>query len=494
MFRAKQWCVLVHLIPVTLASLIDSPTCDFAVVGAGAGGAYAAWHMAEAGKSVCIFEMANRPGGRIHSLRQQGSRKDLVVEAGAYRFAEEEVCEPMVGNETWCIYTPITKATVEALGLKTAVYDPEPAQWDHKLRKLVDANGNAVGYLTLVETMLDRATKLGAQLKYNTKVLGIGGNSSDIQLHLATGETVHAKAVMLNLPQDVLLKLLRKSDGPITEFFPSPLYEPSSFPIMKLYIHYEDAWWRNDLGLVAGPFVNDNPGTPPPMSVQGHGLVYQEPAPLQGQYHDGDVRCDLPGGKCRGFIQAFYNGGVGVDFYKNFHPWDGDAAVELSPSTKEHQELLTMVHKALVEFHKDALEKANATARVEQMSPDGGVMSIWSRGVDGIHSGCHMPKPTQSGNHSSSAELALDALRPFSGWPLYVANEAFGPHPCWAEGSLNMSAAAVQHMGVQLQHPVPLKGSRRPPPPTDPFLFMDHRAHQSRSPSHVAISAEDLLI
>eukprot|EP00746_Dinoflagellata_sp_MGD_P111992 gnl/MRDRNA2_/MRDRNA2_48863_c0_seq1.p1 gnl/MRDRNA2_/MRDRNA2_48863_c0~~gnl/MRDRNA2_/MRDRNA2_48863_c0_seq1.p1 ORF type:complete len:543 (-),score=109.88 gnl/MRDRNA2_/MRDRNA2_48863_c0_seq1:141-1619(-) len=492
MYHSKQWCLLLQLIGAALAKPEDNAACDFAVVGAGAGGAYAAWNMAAAGKKVCIFEMADRPGGRIHSLRQQGPKKDLVVEAGAYRFAEHEVCEPLPGsNQSWCIFTPIIKATVEKLGLKSAVYDPDPKEWDHNLRKLVDTNGHAVGYLTLVEAMLDHAVKLGAELKYNTKVLGLGGNSSDIQLHLANGDTIHARSVLLNLPQDVLLKLLRKSEGPITDFFPAPLYKPSSFPIMKLYVHYEDAWWRNDLGLLTGPFVNSNPGLNPPVSPHQAPMVYEAPAPLQGQYHDGDVRCDLPGGKCRGFLQAFYNGGVGVDFYKNFHPWDGDAAVQLSPSTQEHKELLTMVHNALVEFHRDALDKVNATARVEKMLPDAGVMSIWSQGVEGIHAGCHMPK---IGNHSSSAEIAREALKPFAGWPLYVANEAFGPHPCWAEGSLNMSAAAVQHLGVQLQHPVPTMGSSRPPPPMDPFLMMDHRAYQSRFATHVAIKADDVLI
>eukprot|EP00971_Amphidinium_carterae_P189009 3752249-Amphidinium_carterae.2 len=59
--------------------------CDIAVVGAGVGGSYAAWRAADAGKSVCVFEMSDRPGGRIHSLRGMGPRKDLVVEAGAYR-------------------------------------------------------------------------------------------------------------------------------------------------------------------------------------------------------------------------------------------------------------------------------------------------------------------------------------------------------------------------------------------------------------------------
>ena len=43
-------------------------------------------------ETVCIFEAGQRVGGRIHSMRGQGPAKDLVVEAGAYRFAPNETC------------------------------------------------------------------------------------------------------------------------------------------------------------------------------------------------------------------------------------------------------------------------------------------------------------------------------------------------------------------------------------------------------------------
>merc|ERR1719389_151959 len=113
---------------------------------------------------------------------------------------------------------------------------------------------------------------------------------------------------------------------------PEPLYIPMSFPIMKLYVHYQDAWWRNDLGLVSGPFVNGNPGPNHPVSAHGTALVSQDPAPLQGQYHDGDVRCDLPGGKCRGYLQAFYSGGDAIKYYAPYvAAIREDAATTLSP-------------------------------------------------------------------------------------------------------------------------------------------------------------------
>jgi hypothetical protein len=450
---------------------VHATQCDLSVVGAGAGGAYAAWQAAEGGKKVCVFERSGRPGGRIHSLRGQGPQKDLVVEAGAYRFAPHEVCENMSSSESWCIFNPITASIVPELGLKTGVYDPDPKNWDNAMRILVDDKGYKVGYLTLVEEMLAHAKSKGADIHFNTTVRGIAGNGTGVQLQLDTGAVVTANAVLLNIPQRPLLKLLRNSGQPFSSVFPAPLYDPVPFNIMKLYVHYEDAWWRNYLGLNSGFFENNNTGTSSHV-IHMHAVPAQSPAPLKGQYHDGDVRCDGPGGACRGYIQAVYNGGAVVDYFKIYHPWEGDSVVQLSSSKSvEHRELLSKVHTALVALHRPALDKANVTEKVAKMLPDSGVLSIWSEGAEGIHAGCHVPKP---GDHPKPVDLPTAALTPFPGWPVYVANEAYGPVPCFAEGSLNMSSRALEKIGV----PRPsylgqdlLRVASHPPPSMDPFLF-----------------------
>jgi hypothetical protein len=38
-----------------------------------------------AGKDICIFEMTERVGGRLFSLRGLGPEEDLTVDAGGYR-------------------------------------------------------------------------------------------------------------------------------------------------------------------------------------------------------------------------------------------------------------------------------------------------------------------------------------------------------------------------------------------------------------------------
>ena len=126
-----------------------------------------------------------------------------------------------------------------------------------------------------------------------------------------------------------------------------------SFPLLKLYVHYEDAWWRNTLSLTNGTFAarifrgqiaetaatwiirgdygrgaaaaatwifrgDKSPaGTfnnsdawhyddPNPMAADDCLASRQLPFIIQGSYHDADVRCDGDNGQCRGYIQAAY--------------------------------------------------------------------------------------------------------------------------------------------------------------------------------------------
>ena len=101
--------------------------CQLAIIGGGPGGLYLAWRLAVDTKTmtpsdICVFERAERVGGRTFSLRDQGTKKDLVVDLGAYRFCRSlnatsctgcEMCMPMMSN---LIQTK--------LGFPTAPYQP----------------------------------------------------------------------------------------------------------------------------------------------------------------------------------------------------------------------------------------------------------------------------------------------------------------------------------------------------------------------------------
>lgn len=60
---------------------------------------------------------------------------------------------------------------------------------------------------------------------------------------------------------------------------------------VKFYLYYSDAWWITKLGHTEGGFEAEGNAISPP---------------LQGRYHDGDVKCNADKTKCHGFLQTNY--------------------------------------------------------------------------------------------------------------------------------------------------------------------------------------------
>merc|ERR1712176_1405347 len=99
------------------------------------------------------------------------------------------------------------------------------------------------------------------QIFYNHKLVSLNQQSSNssgpsqvlLELRGKNGpHLVSANSVILNLPQLPLLRVLGAPSSPFVP--PSALFAPTTHAIMKLYIYYEDAWWRNYLNLTSGNF------------------------------------------------------------------------------------------------------------------------------------------------------------------------------------------------------------------------------------------------
>lgn len=450
---------LLGLLAVTAAISEEHhhhPECDLAIIGGGPGGAYLAARAAlddPAKGSVCLFERGTRVGGRVHSLRKQGPKEDLVVEAGAYRFALNETCMNIDGFD-WCVATPLTRAIViDYLDLKWKRYNPDAADWDHELAKIVTAEGKDAGFLTFVEDLVARAERSGRfSLHFGYELTSIDVSEATHALRFANGVVGYATKVALNLPQGPLLEVLSRSTGfETTEAdVPEVLHAMLGFPIAKFYAYYDDAWWRNILGLASGTFNNSDawswPDDPNAMARMDCLAARQAPLALQGSYHDGDVSCDGDGNECYGYIQAAYMGDVQVvrDLQQyHFPAQKGDAVSHLDPSTSPRDaRLLTRVHEALVDVHRDALVAAGALAAVEKLRPASGVLSIWDTKAVGLENACHMAKATSKGGAGvAPRSIPATAARPYAKTApnVYVANEAFGPIECFAEGSLAMA-------------------------------------------------------
>lgn len=463
-----RWPVTVALGIGIAAGQVDMPRCSHAVVGGGPGGVYAAYRLAMATEAeakdwkVCLFERSGRLGGRIASIRGLGPRRDLTVDAGAYRYVPVPECVRYgpPGNQTEsCEWTPLTKYIVQdLLNLPTELYDPADKS---VMRKIVDAKGHNAGYATFVETLAMRAAESGRLAIFlNHEVVRIekGTNAYPLVLHVQDSSMnvleVTTGAVLLNLPQLPLLRLLHASSDADPSMIPSPaLFAPATYPIMKLYVHYEDAWWRNYLNFTGHVF--DNLANFDLSSVGS-----QFPAPLMGRYWDGDFRCDGPAGACRGFLKAVYAGEkLIVDFYRPHMLTRRNAAAPyqiLDAKKPSDKNLLLVVHRSLVAMHAEHLKQVGKLELVNESLPDSAVLSIWSAEAKGFETGCHTLKsPMSSQAHDTadvlvypnSSQTRLKFLRPLGpDVPIFLANEAYGWPSCWAESSLVMAENAVHEM------------------------------------------------
>lgn len=464
-----------------LAAVILVQACDIAVIGAGPGGAYTANRLTKhfgSTKQVCVFESSQRVGGRVHSLRGSGPEKDLVVEAGAYRFATNLTCEPEEGGQQFCIHTPLSKGIIlDYLQLPSKKYDPRPASWDNDLSVIVDAQGHETGYLTFVEQLLNQINST-TPVHFNKRLKSIaptvgwrptGTSAGRYTLAFADGGTATADEVVLNMPQMPLLRVLAHSKELMKNEaeVPEALHSVVAFPLMKMYVHYSDAWWINELGLRAGTFNNSDSWEVPGPDPHGTCTMGADlPVPVRGSYHDGDVRCDGPGGtKCRGFLQAVYTSTIqATRVYEQYHVLadDGDSVQQLdAAASPEDARILRRVHEALVEVHAAALQAKGVLEKVKSNLPDSAVLSIWDQRVAGIETGCHKPKTVRATPSTvfpdddgvAPARIPIDAMRPFANSPgIYVANEAWGTMHCFAEGSLVM-AENVVHTGFGVPRP-----------------------------------------
>lgn len=106
--------VFATLAAATGTNAVVDGKCAVAIIGGGIGGVYTAWRVAVDTNTVrpsdvCIFERADRFGGRIFSVDDVPGYEGYVTDVGAYRFHRHE--------------HPLTRAlTEDALGLETACY------------------------------------------------------------------------------------------------------------------------------------------------------------------------------------------------------------------------------------------------------------------------------------------------------------------------------------------------------------------------------------
>ena len=183
----------------------------------------------------------------------------------------------------------------EKLGLNVSCYQKvEPClQYN-----IVDRNGTKLGFTTFVEKMMEIVVDKGARYfprhslsSFHTNVTGVIAHT----LYFSNGIVATASDVILNVPQQPLLRILRESTWPMNDDHVKQVYDAvhSVQPevVTKLYLYYSNAWWPK-LGLINGEYA---------MAGDARNML------LEGRYHDGHIKCaDSTGANCHGFLLAVY--------------------------------------------------------------------------------------------------------------------------------------------------------------------------------------------
>lgn len=399
--------------------------CKFAVIGAGWGGAYAAWRASIDTNTidpsdVCVFEAMGRVGGRVYSVRNLPGLGDLVIDAGGYRFSEAQLLPAQL---VW-----------DALKLPTACYDfncsaqCETFDGKHNCHVIKDIYGNNNGYATVIETMLGKVENegVGTQVFFGKRLSGIfAGEKNSMRLTFSDGTEVSADKVLFNIPRQAIDTLDEDSIifTKTTEEALHDVENTTGLAAAKVYAYYEDAWWVSKIGQMQGNFNSD-----------------ASEVPLRGRYHDGPVKCvigqdpvgdpiysreKVPFGNCSGALEAYYT--FDDTYWRQFMTDNERPLTVLTEGT-----LIDNLHQSLMAFHDEALRKVGVDPTSLE-KPKLVTVSNWILDAN--------IAPTCNKFHGTAEELAV-ARKPIQDYDLYIANVDYSVEPystghyCWAVGSL----------------------------------------------------------
>lgn len=323
---------------------------------------------------------------------------------------------------------------------------------EYNLSKIVDEKGNNAGMYKLIEGMV-KATPDRVQHVLGAEVVRLHPTKSGFIIVLANGSETPVESVILAMAQQPLMTLLHSSrqlekvaadTGGLPNF--RALHRIRASPAMKLYLLYEDAWWRNELNLTQGTF-NNSAAT----ENQTSGTPVPQFPPMVGRYHDGDVRCDP---HCRGFLETTYAfDDVSLAFFRPYRAGT-QPYVRLGedPDDVAGNDLLDIVHEELVRFHAHALAKVSgALARTKKLRPSMALLAIWDEATTGFGGAIHDWFRDSRGNATcSSFEVCQQVmpprfLQPFPKVPLFLAGEAFGSRNGWSESAMAMAENVLAH-------------------------------------------------
>ncbi|PUB17516.1 flavin monoamine oxidase family protein [Yoonia sediminilitoris] len=265
----------------------------------------------------------------------------------------------------------------------------------------------------------------------------MGDGHKGMCLHFEKADDVHARAIVLALPQ-AAIKALRRT-GPLLDpdrapQVPALLESVEGIPLYKLFLIYESPWWKELCNLSEGRSVTDIPLRQCYYWSTNDGsysaiMAYndQSSTSFWGGYQTG------PEGP-RNTRQL----GHGPAYFESEHadwaaPKDHVAARRHKNWTdhKVPKEMVLEMHRQLMEMHQvtDAPEPVDAAYMDWMNAPYGGAVHFWNPGY-------------------KSWELVDKIPQPVDGLNAFIVGESFSTVQTWVEGALQTSDKALAKLGM----------------------------------------------
>lgn len=278
--------------------------------------------------------------------------------------------------------------------------------------------------------------RMGMRLEqFDDYAIGDGYRAMDLRFEKA--DRVHARAVVLALPQAAIQALRRT--GPLLDpdrapHVPAMLEAVEGIPLYKLFLIYESPWWNEICGLSEGRSVTDIPVRQCYYWSTNKGtysaiMAYNDESSTSfwGGYQTG------PEGP-RNAKQL----GHGPEFFESEHkhwatPKDHIAARRHKNwmDHKAPKEMVLEMHRQLMEMHQvsDVPEPVDAAYMDWMNAPFGGAVHFWNPGY-------------------KSWELVDKIPQPVDGLKAFIVGEAYSTVQTWVEGALQTSDKALAKLGM----------------------------------------------
>ena len=250
------------------------------------------------------------------------------------------------------------------------------------------------GMESVPRSLAERFERAGGAIWLGHDVTSIEMTDGAVVLRFSNGRSIHAARIVVTAPVPALELLARTSPVLRHSSFGQAFVGVEGFPAMKLYLWYDQPWWR--------PTVS--------------GIRSVTDLPVRKVFYLDD-RPDGPA-----TLLAMYTDAIDVE------PWLDltDGTTDGAPAPPA---MLAEVQRCLREMHPDSAIP----------EPVGSALMHW--GADPHEVGWHFWR----GGVVSDEVLEL-APQPEPSLPVYLAGEAFSRQQSWVEGALEAAEAALERL------------------------------------------------